>query len=185
MADAAGSSEPSKQKPNSGNGGQGPNYTWTQTLSEVTVTVPIPEGTIPKQVSCTISDKSVDAKLSDGTVLLSGQFHSEIRSDDSFWQIDRAENAIVFHIEKRDSMNWWASVIDGHEAIDLSSIDPGNSRLDDLDSETRAMVEKMMYDQRQKAAGLPTSDEQQKMAVFEKFKAQHPEMDFSKAKFQL
>eukprot|EP00769_Ergobibamus_cyprinoides_P000449 gnl/Ergobibamus_cyprinoides/1447.p1 GENE.gnl/Ergobibamus_cyprinoides/1447~~gnl/Ergobibamus_cyprinoides/1447.p1 ORF type:complete len:111 (+),score=23.01 gnl/Ergobibamus_cyprinoides/1447:162-494(+) len=100
---------------------------------------------------------------------------------DSRWFVDEGIVTIVLSKAPEFRKSWWDGVFDGLPTIDVSKVPPEAAGLSDLADGTREMVERMMYDQGQKARGLPTSEEQQKAAILQRFMSQHPELDFSGA----
>lgn len=185
-------------------------YEWTQTLDSVDVTIVLPKGTKAKELAVSItrsqlkvafrdkakfvevqgSEDSLEEKRvvllfqgatgsrGDGVVVDDALF-ADIRADDSTWAIEG--NELSIHLDKVNAQQWWPHVTLGDPQIDTAAIQPEKSNLNDLVGETRAMVEKMMFDQRQKAQGKPSSDELRKEEALRKFKEMHPEMDFSNA----
>lgn len=184
-----------KMTPNAGNGCDLERYSWTQTLAEIEIRVHVPplkgHSLKSKDVAVTVSKTHLAVSLRgqaaekagpEAKDLIDGDFHGTVKADESFWTIEDG-CYINIHVEKVNKMEWWACLMAGDPEIDTQKIVPDNSKLSDLDGETRSVVEKMMYDQRQKELGLPTSEEQSKRNMLKDFMDKHPEMDFSKCKF--
>ncbi|KAG5229572.1 protein BOBBER [Salix suchowensis] len=173
--------ESAKSVPNKGNGLDLEKYSWTQTLQEVNVQIPVPPGTKSRFVVCDIKKNHLKVGIKGQPPIIEGEPYKPIKVDDCYWSIED-QNTISILLTKHDQMDWWKSLVKGDPEIDTQKVEPENSKLSELDSETRQTVEKMMFDQRQKSMGLPTSDEMQKQEILKKFMSEHPEMDFSRAK---
>ncbi|KAF8905528.1 nuclear movement protein nudC [Gymnopilus junonius] len=156
-------------------------YSWTQELGEVDVTIPVPQGTRGKDLLVIIEKKKLSVGLKGNEPIMAGELCKEIKIEDSTWTV-QDNKAVLIHLEKLNQQAWWENVLTHHPKIDTRKIEPTNSKLSDLDNETRGMVEKMMFDNQQKQLGRPTSDELKKMEALKKFQAAHPELDFSNAK---
>ncbi|KAF6146082.1 hypothetical protein GIB67_033441 [Kingdonia uniflora] len=167
--------------PNSGNGLDLENYSWTQTLQEVTVNIPIPRGTKSRFINFELKKNRLKVGLKGQPPIIEGDLFETVKVDDCFWSIEDGSFISVL-LTKQNQMEWWKYVVKGEPEVDTQKVEPENSKLADLDPETRQTVEKMMFDQRQKSMGLPTSEEMNKQEILKKFMAEHPEMDFSHAK---
>ncbi|KAF2273680.1 CS-domain-containing protein [Westerdykella ornata] len=159
-------------------------YKWTQTIKDLDVTIPIDGKYKARDLDVKISKKALKVAIKGQEPIIDGELPHPIHVDESTWTLETVPNGkeVSVHLDKVNQMEWWAHVITTAPKIDTSKIEPETSKLSDLDGETRGMVEKMMYDQRQKELGKPTSDEQKKEEILKKFMAQHPEMDFSNVK---
>ncbi|GFZ46052.1 Nuclear distribution protein C [Saitozyma sp. JCM 24511] len=160
-------------------------YKWTQDLQTVSVSIPLPKGTRARDLQVVLQKRKIKVQLKSASEpIIDGELFNDIAVDDSSWTID--DDIMSIELEKLSahikSHQWWPHVVTSAPKINTQKIQPENSKLSDLDGETRGMVEKMMFDNQQKAMGKPTSDELKKMEMLEKFKKAHPEMDFSNAK---
>lgn len=198
-------------------------YKWTQTIRDVDVTVPVSGSLKGRDLDVVLAKDRIKVAVKGQEAILEvfltytpiyterrqdgnmqkGTFPHPIYTDESSWTLETTPTPpgkeISIHLDKINKMNWWPHVVTSAPAIDVSKITPESSSLSDLDGETRAMVEKMMYDQRQKESGGLTSEEERKREVLRRFQAEHPgifpfpsfgwvvdwltsaEMDFSKA----
>ena len=151
-------------KPNPGNGYDLENYSWAQTLQDLTVSINVPSGTKAKQLDVIIEPKKLSVGLKGADPILAGILSESVQPSECSWSIMDGK-VVEVYLQKVNTMSWWSMVVEGEPELNTQKVQPENSKLSDLDGETRATVEKMMFDQRQKAMNKPTYDEMNKQDI--------------------
>ena len=95
-----------------------------------------------------INDFKISLKNNKDEPLIDGKWCKKVNSGESIWSIEREGEKATMNITvvKFAGKEWWNSVIQGDIEIDTQKVEPENSKLSDLDGETRSTVEKMMFD---------------------------------------
>jgi len=148
------------------NGGKTDKYVWEQTITDVTITVPLPPGTRSKDISCSIRRghvrldvRGVPEPVLDDDYPCDDRNNQcvweQVKPEQSFWNF--GDGKVTIYLEK-ERESWWKSALHAHAEIDTTKVD-SVKRVEDYDGETQGAIRKIMFDQEQKRKGLPTSDE--------------------------
>ena len=155
-----------------GNGGSTSRYVWTQTLEEVTVHIPLPEGIRAKDLNVKLDANSLSICQKDDTkpklmTSIEGMWYAKIRTSESTWTLESSSSSKSSSSGKITTLQlildkvqktWWACVLSGDTPlIDTTMVD-STRHISTYDEQTQAEIRRIMHDQRQERLGLPIND---------------------------
>ena len=141
----------SKLEPNRENGYDFPTYRWTQNAKDVTIFIPISDEIKSKDIKVSFTTNRLCVSIK-GDVFFNGstmELSHLIKPEDCTWFIDSDEKrTLIIELDKKKFDERWVCIMKGDQEIDASKIRPPNAQISDLDSSTRATIDKMMYDEK-------------------------------------
>ena len=148
------------------NGDATEKYKWSQAFNEVSVQIDLPENTKAKDLLVVFKSDYLKVQLKNSdTPIVEGKLDSKIKVDDSFWTIEERKRLILTLTKAGEAI--WKTVIQGDQEIDTKNVD-NSKNLEDFDHETQGHLRKVLYEQKRKQMGLPTTEEQQQQDAMRK-----------------
>ena len=149
------------------NGGVTDKYSWSQTVSELDIQIPLPSGTKAKNVNVLIKSTHLRVavvKPDQEWILIDGDLPYKVLTESSMWLVE--SGSIHVSLDKAQE-RMWGCVIEGEKEIDLTKVEALRD-MSELDSESQAAVNRVIFDQHQKMQGKPQSHELQTYGMLEK-----------------
>jgi hypothetical protein len=139
-------------------------YKWIQSLGDVDIVVPVTKGTRGRDLAVSITKKKLSVGLKGQEPIMAGDLCQDIKVDESTWTLGthrtcgnhilsrlnvgdhriEDQQEVQIHLEKVNTQQWWANVLTHHPKLDTTKIQPENSKLSDLDGETRRVASTQM-----------------------------------------
>ena len=133
------------------NGYEFDNYKWVQNAKDVAIFIPISSDTKSRNIKVNFLTNKIHISVKEQVFFTtSNELTHEIKPDNCTWFIDddeRGKRLLIVELDKKKFDEWWVCVNKGDPEIDASKIRPPNAQISDLDSSTRATIDKMMYDE--------------------------------------
>jgi hypothetical protein len=108
-----------------------------------------------------MTSSSIEIKLKlDNSLIFSGEFCEKIKPDDSHWMCEDQLSVLLFLTKQTELI--WKSAFKGHKEIDTKTVD-NSKKIEEFDYETQAALNRIVYEQNRKKAGLPTTEEEKKL----------------------
>lgn len=124
-----------------GNGGITHEYTWTQTIEDITINFILPSNDIKtKDIIYKPTTKHLFLKI--GTTIIDKDWCETVKVDDITWSVDKEEGILIMEIKKSKN-TWWGSVFKGDSEIDLTKVD-SERPINTYDKDTQAAIRKAM-----------------------------------------
>ena len=115
------------------NGAATEKYNWSQTVQDVQVQIPIPEGTKANQLDIKIQTKKISCALKGKEPFLIGELCEKVKVEDSFWSIEDRK-FLQIHFQKAYEAIWKCIIV-GDKEIDPKTVD-NSKRIEEFDMET-------------------------------------------------
>ena len=148
--------EPTQSSISTWNGAVTDKYRWSQSISEVTVEIPLSITlTSKKDLSVSISATALSIKVL-GQLVVGGVFPERVNQYESTWTLENL-SCLTLSLEK-SSERWWKSVLIGDPEIDTTKVE-SKKRIEDYDEATQGSIRKIVFEENQKRQGLLTSDQ--------------------------